>query len=123
MSAASYSLQNLAGQPASMTAGAASGEATRIGTRFPIPLAVTVTDADENPVAGVVVIFAAPARGPSGRFGSRAGAGRTVRVKTNSKGIAVAPAFTANDKPGGYVATARAGGLHAAFALINQPRR
>jgi hypothetical protein len=120
---ATYSLQNLAGPPASMTAGAASGEATPIGTRFPIPLAVTVTDADENPVAGVVVTFAAPARGPSGHFGPGAGARRSVRVKTNSKGIAVAPALVANSKPGGYVATATAAGLHAAFALINQPKQ
>jgi adhesin/invasin len=116
----SYSLRNVAGRPATITAGGASGEATPVGTRFPIPLAVTVTDADENPVAGVVVTFAAPARGPSGHFGSH---GRTVRVKTNSKGIAVAPAFTANDKPGGYVATATVGRLHAAFALINQPKQ
>jgi hypothetical protein len=117
---ATYNLQNLAGPPDSMTAGAASGEATPIGTRFPIPLAVTVKDADDNPVAGVAVTFAAPARGPSGHFRPHA---RTVRVKTNSKGIAVAPALTANAKPGGYVATASAGELHAAFALINQPRR
>jgi hypothetical protein len=117
---ATYRLQNLAGPPASMTAGAASGEATPVGTRFPIPLAVTVKDAADNPVAGVVVTFAAPAHGPSGHFRSHA---RTVRVKTNSKGIAVAPALTANAKAGGYVATASGGGLHTAFALINQPRR
>jgi protocatechuate 3,4-dioxygenase beta subunit len=116
----SYSLLNLAGRPATITAGGASGEATPVGTRFPIPLAVTVKDADDNPVAGVVVTFAVPARGPSGHFRSHA---RTVRVKTDSKGIAVAPALTANDTPGGYVATATAGELHAAFALINQPRR
>jgi adhesin/invasin len=116
----SYPLQNVAGRPATITAGGASGEATPVGTRFPIPLAVTVTDADENPVAGVVVTFAAPARGPSGHFGSHA---RIVRVKTDSKGIALAPALTANARAGGYVATASAGGLHAAFALINQPRR
>jgi adhesin/invasin len=119
----SYSLRNVAGRPATISAGGASGEATPVGTRFPIPLAVTVTDADENPVAGVVVTFAAPARGPSGHFGGRGRARRTVRVKTNSKGIALAPALTANDKPGGYAATAAAGGLQAAFALINQPKR
>jgi len=116
---ATYGLENLAGPPASMTAGAASGQATPVGTGFPIPLAVTVNDADGNAVAGVVVTFTVPARGPSGHFGSR----RIVRVKTNSKGIALAPALTANHKAGGYVATAKAGSLHAAFALINQPKR
>ncbi len=119
VSAASYSLENLSGRPASMTAGAASGQATPVGTRFPIPLAVTVTDADGNVVAGVVVTFTVPARGPSGHFGSC----RIVRVKTNSKGIALAPALTANHKAGGYVATATAGSLHAAFALINQAKQ
>jgi len=119
VSAAGYSLENLPGRPASMTAGAADGQATPVGTRFPIPLAVTVTDADGNPVAGVVVTFAAPASGPSGQFGSR----RIVRVKTNGKGIALAPTLTANRKPGGYVATATTGRLHAAFALINQSKR
>jgi len=116
---ATYGLENLAGPPASMTAGAASGQATSVGTRFPIPLAVTVNDPDGNAVAGVAVTFTVPARGPSAHFGSR----RIVRVKTNTKGIALAPALTANNKAGGYVATAKAGSLHAAFALINQPKR
>jgi hypothetical protein len=118
---ATYGLENLAGPPSSMTAGAAgSGQATRIGTRFPIPLAVTLTDVDGNPVAGVFVTFAVPAHGPSAHFGSHS---RTVRVKTNGKGIALAPGLTANSKSGGYIATARAGRLHAAFALVNQTRR
>lgn len=120
---AGYGLQNLAGPPAAITAGSASGETTPVGTRFPIPLAVTVTDADDNPVAGVVVTFRAPVRGPSGHFGTGTHARSTVHVKTNSKGIAVAPVFTANGKPGGYVVTATTGGLRAAFALINQRRR
>jgi adhesin/invasin len=121
----SYSLRNLAGKPVTITAGAATGQSTRAGSRFPIRLAVTVTDADNNPVAGVLVTFTAPARGPSGRFKTRQPADarirkrRVVRVETNSKGIAVAPAFTANAKPGGYVVTATVPGTHASFALVN----
>jgi adhesin/invasin len=119
---ASYTLENLAGEPASISAGAASGESTAAGARFPIPLAATVTDAQQNPVAGAVVLFAAPARGPSGHFNG-ARAPRTVRVKTNADGIAIAPAFTANGTAGGYIVTASTNGLRASFALINDPRR
>jgi len=44
-------------------------------------------------------------------------------VKTNSRGIAVAPAFVANETGGGYVVTATAGHARAAaFALVNQMR-
>jgi len=64
----SYPLENLADTPASITAGAADGETTPAGTRFPIRLAVTVKDAHSNPVAGATVTFTAPARGASGRF-------------------------------------------------------
>jgi protocatechuate 3,4-dioxygenase beta subunit len=121
---ASYSLRNVAGRPATVSAGAASGEATPAGSRFPIPLAVTVGDADKNPVAGAVVIFTAPAHGPSGRFGPRHSgrAGRVVHVRTDFKGTAVAPLFTAGNRSGGYVLTATVAGtrLRTAFALVNR---
>jgi protocatechuate 3,4-dioxygenase beta subunit len=115
----SYVLRNVAGTPAAVSAGGGSGQSAPVASRFPIRLAVTVTDANENPVAGAVVTFTAPARGPSGRFGGR----RIVRVETNSNGVAIAPAFTANRTPGGYVVTATAGGQRAAFALVNRSRR
>jgi hypothetical protein len=119
----SYSLRNVAGTPATITAGAASGESTTVGTRFPIRLAVTVADANKNAVAGAVVSFSVPARGPSGRFVSVHS--RTVEVKTGSDGVAVAPALKANSKAGGFVVTAsvRGASQRAAFALVNRPRR
>jgi protocatechuate 3,4-dioxygenase beta subunit len=116
----SYALRNLAGKAATVTPGAADGETTPAGTRFPIRLAVTVKDANSNSVAGALVTFTAPATGPSGHF---AGGGRSVRVPTNSSGIAIAPAFTANGTPGGYVVTASVNGLRVGFALVNEPRR
>jgi hypothetical protein len=118
-----YSLRNLAGAPATIAAGAAAGESTTVGTRFPIRLAVTVSDANKNPVGGAVVTFAAPARGASGRFATAHA--RVVEVKTNADGVAVAPAFTANAEPGGFavVASVRGTGRRAAFALVNRPRR
>jgi len=114
-----YALTNRAARPATITAGAASGGQARVGSRFSIPLAVTVVDAHGNPVKGATVTFAAPARGPSGRFRN---AGRVVRVVTSSKGIALAPRFTANRKAGGYIVTAGVSGAkRVAFALVNVP--
>jgi protocatechuate 3,4-dioxygenase beta subunit len=125
-----YRLRNLAGKAHSITAGAASGESTRVGTRFPIRLAVTIVDAGDNPVVGAIVTFTAPARGPSGRFAVHPAnkprttrKSRVVRVRTDSDGIAVAPSLTANSEPGGYVVTATVAGSrqHTAFALVNRP--
>jgi protocatechuate 3,4-dioxygenase beta subunit len=114
-----YVLRNVAGRPDTITAGGASGQSVPVGSRFPIRFAVSVTDASQNPVAGAVVTFNAPARGPSGRF---ARTNRIARVKTNGAGVAVAPAFSANGTPGGYIVTARVGGHRAAFALVNRAR-
>ncbi len=117
---ASFSLRNRAGSPHTVMAGAAASEAAVTGARFPVPLAVTVSDADSNPVPGVLVTFSAPARGPSGTFARSAA--RTITVRTNASGVAVAPLFTANGEQGGYVvkASSRHAGV-AAFALVNLP--
>jgi hypothetical protein len=111
-----FLLENHAGRPAAIAAGAGAVQTTGAGTRFPIRLAVTVTDAHANPVAGATVTFTAPRSGAGGRFGTH----RTVSVKTNSKGVAVAPAFTANRMTGGYAVTAKVAGLSTAFALVNR---
>jgi protocatechuate 3,4-dioxygenase beta subunit len=118
----SYALRSVAGKPAAIAAGVAASESTPVASRFPIRLAVTVTDANGNPVRGARVRFSAPARGPSGHFGVHGA--RTVRVTTNVSGIAVAPVFTAGRVAGGYVVTARVAGATraAAFALVNERR-
>jgi protocatechuate 3,4-dioxygenase beta subunit len=118
----SFSLRSVAGRPAAIAAGVAANESTPVSSRFPIRLAVTVTDANNNPVSGARVTFAAPARGPSGHFGTHDA--RAVRVATNASGVAVAPAFTAGRLPGGYVVTAsvRSASRAAAFALVNERR-
>lgn len=115
-----FALENLAGRPASIVAGTASGQSTTGGARFPVPLAVTVADANGNPVKGAKVVFAAPVDGATGRFAK----GRRVVVKTNGKGIAVAPPFTADATTGGYavIAAVRGTSLRAAFSLLNLPR-
>jgi protocatechuate 3,4-dioxygenase beta subunit len=116
--AASFALHNLPLSPSTVTAGVASTESTAVGTRFPVRLAVTVNDKHDNSVAGVTVRFTAPGKGASGRF---PGKRRMVAVKTDAKGVAVAPAFVANHTAGGYVVRATVAGNSAAFALVNQP--
>jgi hypothetical protein len=112
-----FTLSNRAGAPASVAVGAATDQSLAASSMLPLRLAVTVTDAKGNPVAGAVVVFTAPSSGPGGTF--TAHHRRVVRVKANGKGVAVAPPFTANGKTGGYAVTVRAGGVRAAFALIN----
>jgi hypothetical protein len=118
---ATFSLTDRAGVPDAIAAGVGSAQSAEAGSDFAVPLAVSVTDADANAVAGVAVVFAAPTSGPSGYF---AGAGTTATVLTNSDGVATAPDFSADQRTGGYVVTATVAGVAtpATFALVNQPR-
>ncbi len=127
----SFSLSNLAGKPTKLATGVGSTQSTPAGTPFPIRLAVTVTDAQGNRVPGALVSFAAPTAGPGGRFTTRVASRshrrsarerqtRVAKVRANACGVAVAPAYTANREPGGYVVRASAAGAHAAFALVNE---
>ncbi len=128
-----YVLENLAAAPTSITAGAANGQSTTVGARFAIPLAVSVTDKNGNPVAGATVTFAAPSKAATGRFTLPRDAmrrrrhvrtSRIIRAQTNGKGIAVAPLFTADASVGGYAVTATVKGssVRTAFSLLNLPR-
>lgn len=129
VTAVSFSLSSLAGKPTKIAPGVGSTQSTPAGSAFPIRLAVTVTDADKNPVPGALVTFSAPAAG--GRFtlrshGSRRHRARVsythmVAVKTGVCGIAVAPPFTASRQPGGYIVKASARPARSAsFALVNE---
>lgn len=112
-----------AGRPSKLAAGIGATQSTPAGTRFSIGLAVTVTDAQRDPVPGALVTFAAPSRGASGYFAaSRTTRRRRVAVRSNACGIALAPAFTANRRVGGYVVVASVGDVRAAFALVNAGR-
>ena len=114
-----FHLHNHAGAPATITAGVGATQATAIGTRFAIPLAVTVSDAHGNRATNVAVTFTAPSSGPGGSF---ANGQPRVTVKTNSSGIAIAPPLTANGQTGGYIVTATVHGVRpVAFALVNDP--
>lgn len=118
-----FSLRSRAGAPFTVAAGAAGTQSTLVGTPFAVPLAVTVEDKDANPVAGVPVRFSAPSSGPTGSFVTRHHHVRTVVVRTNAAGVAVAPALVAGRAPGGYAVRASVPGAGAAaFALVNEPR-
>jgi hypothetical protein len=129
----------LAGMPTKLATGIGVTQATPVGTRFPIHLAVTATDAEKNPVAGALVTFTAPNRGPGGYFTVRSGGAlprsggvlphtshtsyrRRVGIRTDACGIALAPRFTANRREGGYVVVASVEHVKAAFALVNEGR-
>jgi hypothetical protein len=114
-----FSLTNAGSGPASITAGIGSGQATPVGTVFTLGLAVSVDDASGNPLSNVAVTFVAPTSGASGTFSTNAL--HAITVETDSAGIAVAPAFVANESAGGYVVTATVAGYapSAAFALVN----
>jgi len=58
--------------------------------------------------------------GAGGHFTIRAHATRTVRVRTNAEGIAIAPSFITNHTAGGYTVGVRAGARRVAFALVNR---
>jgi len=127
----SFALSNLAGKPRKITLGVGSTQSTLADTSFPIRLAVTATDAEKNAVPDAPITFSAPMRGASGRFTthspgshrrrSRVSHPDTVKVKTNACGIAIAPAFTANHQPGGYIVKATVKDARpAAFALVNE---
>jgi len=125
----SFSLSNLAGKPTKIAPGVGSTQSTPAGSAFPIRLAVTVTDADKNPVPGALVMFSAPAAGGhftlrshgSRRHRARVSYAHTVAVKASDCGIAVAPPFSASRQPGGYIVKASAKPARsAAFALVNE---
>jgi protocatechuate 3,4-dioxygenase beta subunit len=131
VSPVAFSLANLAGKPAKIAPGVGSTQTTPAGSAFPIGLAVTVTDAEKNPVAGALVTFSAPAAGADGRFtlrshgarrqDARISYARAVAIKTGACGIAVAPPFSAGREPGGYIVKASAKPARpAAFALVNE---
>jgi hypothetical protein len=127
---------SLAGKATKLTAGVGASQSAPTGTRFPVRFAVTVTDAETNPVPGVLVAFAAPARGPSGHFAIRSKSSqrqrqrqrprprtlypRRVEVRTDVCGIALAPVFIANRRPGGYIVVASVEHVRTAFALVNE---
>ena len=106
-------IQNSSFQPDTIAVSTGSGQSAALNTAFATPLQAVVKNSVGTPVAGVPVVFTAPASGASGTFGGSA------TVVTNGSGIAVAPAFTANGVTGTYNMVAATGSLSTSFTLTN----
>ena len=74
-----------------------------VTTSFPAGLYVAVSNASGGNVAGIPVLFTAPATGASGTF---AGGASSVVAVTDVSGIAAAPRLTANSTAGSYAVIA-----------------
>ncbi len=93
-----------------------SPQSAALNGAYALPLSVLVTDGGGQPLPGMLVTFIAPASGASGTF---AGGSATAQAATNNAGVAVAPAFIANDVAGPFSVLATVGGASASFALTN----
>lgn len=69
------------------------------------PLMVRVLDANNRPVEGAAVTFIAPEGGPSGEFSNDS---KSIRVPTDSNGVATAGPYHPNGFQGGYMIQVRA---------------
>jgi hypothetical protein len=117
-SPAKFTLTNTAGAAVSIDVHSGSGQSAAVGKTYANRLTAQVFDAFGNPVSGALVSFGATATGAGGAF-----AGKTsVTTSTNALGIATAPSFTANARPGTFTVTATikaAGSSPATFTLTN----
>jgi hypothetical protein len=113
---ANFSLTNLSGPPASVTATAGTLQSATVNTAFPAGLQVTVKDASNNPLSNVTVTFTVPGSGASGTF-----AGGLTTGLTDTAGHAMLGVFTANTVAGTYTVTATVAGVGtpANFSLTN----
>jgi len=115
---ANFSLTNVAGAAASLTATGGTPQSTTVNTAFLNALVAMLADSDSNPISGATVTFTAPATGTSGTFANGTSA-TTATTDTNGNASVT---FTANGTAGGpYVVTATASGVAtpANFDLTN----
>ena len=112
-SQATFSLTNLPGAAALLTVTGGTPQSAIVGHAFAEPLAVHVTDAQGNAIAGANVAFAAPTGGASAGLSA-------TSVGTDANGNASVTA-TANATVGSYVVTASVDGIAtpATFDLAN----
>jgi hypothetical protein len=107
--------------PNELVLGGGSGQTAQLGNPFSAELKVQLANSNGCPLtgnlAGVSVVFAAPANGPSGIFAATGS--RIATVGTDAQGLATAPAFTANDLSGSYTVDARSDYGSVALRLTN----
>jgi len=98
-----------------------NNQSTALGTPFSAPLVVTVTSvANNEPVAGGIITFTAPASGASATF---PGGTKIATASIDGLGHASSGTMTANTILGSYAALASASGVTSAasFSLTNTP--
>jgi len=100
---------------------AGSGQTSPISFPYSVPLSAYIMDSVGSPVAGVKVMFTAPASGPGGIFADTKT--YTTSAVTDNSGLATASTFTANSQWGSYTVGALATGFSdpVTFALRNLP--
>src|SRR5580698_2563508 len=76
---------------------AGEGATTAVRRRVTQDPAVRIEDDDQQPVAGVTVVFALPVSGTSGEFVNGA---KTLAVVTDKAGLATAHGLKTNEIPG-----------------------
>jgi len=110
---ATFNLTNIPITAGSITLVSGSGQSTRIGTSFILPLTAAVLDPRGNPIPGASVAFALPQSGASAGLSAVTGI-------TNSQGT-VSVTAVANGAAGSYQVTATASGYTgtAVFSLQN----
>ncbi len=113
-----FDLKNTAGLAGGVVATAGTPQGTLVGTPFATSLAATVTDSAGNPLSGMMVTFAAPSSGASGRFAR----GLVDSVVTDGGGLAFATTLNANTIAGSFTILGQVRGISApaVFQLNNQ---
>lgn len=119
----SFALTNRASAadtPATLRMVSGTAQTAQVGTAFGAPMVVQVLGASGQPLPDVAVrfAFAAQGQGASARF---ANGQASASVRTNARGEAVSPAFSANQTAGMHQASASVAGLSGSvrFTLFN----
>ncbi len=109
---------NKPGAAASIIVTSGTDQNAAVDAKFAHSFQVVVEDSYGNVVPNATVTFAAPASGASGTF-VVAGSPTHVTVRTNTAGLATAPAFATNKIAGSYSVTASAGNRNVLLAETN----
>lgn len=125
---ASYSLDNVAGKPPTITADGDAHQSAAAGAAYAKPLQVRVRDGAGRPLQGASVTFVLGAAGganagtASGAGAAFTGGGSQAIETTNAAGIATSPRLVANTTAGTFTATVTTTGTTGAarFVLHNR---
>jgi uncharacterized protein (DUF1800 family) len=114
----SFNLSVVAGPPKVLNILSVATQSAQVLATFAQPLSVQVLDAYGNPASGIEVTFTAPTSGPTGTF-----AGEPVgTVRSDTKGVAVAPGLVAGARAGQYAIGVNAGvAATRNFEMTNTP--